>query len=287
MTTSAPFPSSSPSTTVPGWLGRVRPPTFLRHAASDFARNLGRPFDHRPVIWVTAAVLVGAVPLLLALPLHTPMHQAVTGLLAQGLLLGAIARRRWRAGMAAVLLVFAAHCAVGIAAARFAPDLASAVMPGGLEYWQKQVVWIQSGIDPEYEPWNWVPAHLQLAAAVMALGYVSLGLIPFIHGFYEVDLMNFYVGRLLAHSDDAMTSLLFGWHPWSVIRGFAYAFLVYETAAASYRRFTGHTGLRGDARAWGRRRLMFGLALVVLDGMVKLAMLEPVRAQLAANFVSG
>jgi hypothetical protein len=231
--------------------------------------------------WMIAAAAVGVVPLLLLAPFGTSAHQSLSAFLLFVLVLGAVAARRTREAVATLLIAFACHCVLAIAFARLWPQLASACFPGGADYWTKNLRWIRTGEDPEYLLGNWVPAHVQLALAMLALGFLSLGLIPMLQGFHEVDLMNYYVGQLLSVSGDAPTSLLLGWHPWSWVRGLAYGVMVGVTARYSFDR------LVGRPPCFPSRGLAVGCGLLLLDGLVKLASLDPVRTHLAANLTGG
>jgi hypothetical protein len=115
---------------------------------------------------------------------------------------------------------------------------------------------------------------------MVAFTYTSLGLIPFWQGLYEVDLMNFYVGRLVAGSQSPALALAVGWHPWSLCRGAGYLVLTYEVASLSLARLVGERLSTPGAR---RKRWLVGLGLLVLDGGIKFLCLEPVRQVLAGN----
>lgn len=226
--------------------------------------------------WLLAAIGVGALPLLVCAAIGTRAHQFACALLLFPLLVVFLKADRFAHGVALIATAFAAHSVVAILLSRIAPETAAACLPGGSEYWAKNLHWIRTGEDPEYVLANWLPAHAQLTVAMLLFGYVSLGLIPFMQGFYEVDLMNFYVGRLMETSGDAPLSLLLGWHPWSVARGLGYVALIFEVAALSYARLTGTTrrGLRAG-------RLGLALLFLVADGVIKYGLMEGVRGQLA------
>lgn len=267
--------SSSPS----GWIGSWRVPLTLSEGARQVAGWTSPWFVGRR--WIVAAVAAGVAPLLIAAPLRSSLHQPVSAGLLFLLLLGAAASKRMPVAVATLLIAFASHCAAALAIARGWPQAASACFPGGADYWAKNLHWIRTGEDPEYVLVNWVPAHVQLAAAMIALGFLSLGFIPLLQGFYEVDLMNYYVGRLLSVSGDAPTSLLLGWHPWSAVRGIAYGVTVAVIAAYSFDR------LVGRSPAFPMRGLALGCGLLVLDGVVKLVSLDSVRSGLAENLIGG
>ncbi|MDH5492779.1 MAG: hypothetical protein OEY14_12570 [Myxococcales bacterium] len=227
--------------------------------------------------WIPAAAMGGTLPLLAALPWGGGWHQGLSGLLLALLWLAAIRRDAMGIGVGIILVGFASHAALAIALSCYAPALAEPVLIDGAAYWEAQVRWIRSGWDPEYELINWLPAHVQLAAAVALFSYLSLGGIAILHGFYEVDLMNFYVGRLLAGAERPLPCLLVGWHPWSVMRGLCYAFLVFEVASLSLSRLSGRVLCTRARRVlrWKVAALFF-----VADCGLKAFALEPVRATL-------
>jgi hypothetical protein len=115
----------------------------------------------------------------------------------------------------------------------------------------------------------------------MALwGYLSLGLVPLLQGLYELDLMNFYVGRLLAHARGPSPVLLLAWHPWSVCRGVGFLFVTFELASLSLARLTGvplSTPQRRLTR-WG-----LGVGFLILDAGIKWSCSERVRLALAGQ----
>jgi hypothetical protein len=137
-------------------------------------------------------------------------------------------------------------------------------------------------VSKEYELSWWLPAQGQLLAGVGVFSYTSLGFIPFWRGLYEVDLMNAYVSQLLPRSRDPWTTLVLGWHPWSQCRGVGYLFLTFEIASLSLARLA---GVRLSTLSRRLRRWLAGLGFLLLDVVLKLLLLEPVRQALAANLV--
>ena len=242
-------------------------------------------------LWWLAAILSGTVPLLLGWQLGTSVHQFVSALLLFFMLLAAARMGNASRGIGAMALGFASHCALGILLSFSDSVGAAECMPDGRGYWLAQVAWITSGTDPEYDWANWLPAHLHLGVGIAVLCVGSLGLFALVEGFYEVDLMNYYVGQLLANSSEPIGSLLLGWHPWSVMRGFCYVLLVYEIAAWALGRFSqrrlpqapsGFGGL--SARSL---RLVGAACFFLADCTVKYFALDFVRSGLAERLVQG
>ncbi len=232
-------------------------------------------------VWLAAA-LAGTLPLFLGWLLGSALHQPIAALL---LFFGMIAACRASdpvRGMGIVATGFGAHCAAAITLAYIDPVRAAACMTDGPGYLEAQLVWITTGLEPEYDPSTWLPHHAQLLVGMVVLSVVSLGWIPLIQGMYEVDLMNFYVGGLLARSESPFVALFLGWHPWSVLRGLCYVVLVYEIASWSLAWASGRATSTNRARLarWGAV-----LTLWLADVLVKWLAMEPVRAQLAANLL--
>lgn len=227
-----------------------------------------------------AAASIGALPVALSYLLRVPGHQVATALLLWPLFLAFALRGSWLKGVGTVALAFGAHSALVIAFASLDPARTSDVVAGGSQYWQKQLHWITTGQDPEYALANWVPAHGQLLVAVLLLSLTSLGLLVFYHGLFEVDLMNFYCGQLLAHSKDAAVAVGFGWHLWSVCRGVGFMLITYEVASWALERLGAAPSPARGARV---ARWSAGLGFVLADAALKYFLLEPVRLHLAAN----
>ena len=156
------------------------------------------------------------------------------------------------------------------------------VLSGGEAYWRQSHAWIVTGISPEYDLSFWVPSHFQLLGSMILFTYSSLGFITLCQGAYEVDLMNFYVGQLVAHSHNPWLAVGLGWHTWSVCRGVGYLFLTYEVASLSFEHLT---GVRLSSRRRRMARWSAGLSFLLIDGIVKFCFLDTVRRLLASNLL--
>jgi hypothetical protein len=255
---------------LPGGLGG-----HLLAAATGLADRLGPAYR-----WLLVGAAAGTVPLLCDVRLGWRVGSLVSALVLSPVLLAAVSRNLPGRGLAAVATAFVCHSALAIGLAAHDPDRLAAALPQGPEYWSRSLDWITTGTSREYDVSWWLPAHLQLLAAMVALTYTSLGLIPLWQGLYEVDLMNFYVGRLLAHSQSPAVALAVGWHPWSVCRGVGYLVLTYEITSLSLSRLAGVPLASGRARRW---RWGVGLGFLATDAVVKFTCLEPIRQVLAAN----
>jgi len=225
------------------------------------------------------ALAIGTLPFLVSYTLDVPGHQAASAILLILLCLPYAREDAWVRGIGAIALAYMAHCGVVIALAHADLQHVIPLLPDADAYWQKQILWITTGYDPEYQWSAWVPAHLQLLGGTVLYTYTSLGAITFYEGFYEVDLMNFYIAQLLHHSQSQMLALTAGWHAWSLLRGVGYLFITFEVLSLSLQRLIG-TPLSERHR---RRRWVIGMSLVLADGLVKVMLLEPVREHLFTN----
>ncbi len=114
-------------------------------------------------------------------------------------------------------------------------------------------------------------------------GYLSLGLVPLLQGLHEIDLMNFYVGRLLANAGSPGPGMLLAWHPWSRCRGVGFLFLTFEIASFSLARLTGEPLSPWSSR---RRRWLLGIFFLRSTPMIKWFGSEAVRQTLAARLAA-
>lgn len=261
------------------WLWPFCVPQALARGALQGADRIGQVLERRGA-WLVLPLLAGTLPFAVAPLAGMQAAHLATALLLVPLLLAAVARDSLKLGAGVLAVAFASHSVVAIGLAARSPELAAAVFPAGEAYWRESHAWIVTGESLEYDLNWWLPAHLQLLGAVWLLSYGSLGLVTLSHGFYQVDLMNVYVGRLAASSYDAGLAVALGWHAWSLCRGIGLLLVTFETVSFSFERFTGRRLSTPPRR---RTRWLAGLALLVLDGAMKYTLLEPVRQSLGAN----
>jgi hypothetical protein len=275
------MPASSdlvPSTR--GWIGRYAAPRTLRAALRALVDHAARA-TRGPFRWTPLACLAGTLPLAVAYGLQLPLSPAPTALFLCLLLLPAAASGAWARGLTTIALVFASHSVLAIALSA-ADETTRAVLPGAEAYHQRARHWIVTGENDEYDPAAWLPVHLSQLAAVALASYLSLGGLVFWRGVEQVDLMNYYVGRLLADSHSPATALLLGWHPWSLCRGVGMMLVSYEIVALSLERLGGYPAPRIAGR---RARLLAGLGFLLLDALLKLTLMNGVRESLYGNLI--
>jgi hypothetical protein len=266
----------------PRWLGPLRVPAGVAARSLRMANRLGDQTSRRGT-WLWASALVGAVPILVGYATGIPGQHLVTAVLLTPLLLAAVARDSLTLGAGTLAMAFLTHNAVTIALAAYDPVGLADILPAGADYWQRSRLWIQTGVNPEYDLDWWVPAHFKILTGVALFSYTSLGFLTLWQGFHEVDLMNFYVGQLLMHSHSPWQALLLGWHPWSCCRGLGLVLITFEVASFSFQRLTGtplSTPRQRSIRWCG------GLAFLALDALIKLTCMDLVQRTLAANLIT-
>ena len=230
--------------------------------------------------WPLLALAVGTVPLLIGAAILTSLHQIATGLLLGPLFWACIRDDRLGRAIGITALVIMSHSVLAIALAAHQPERMAAILPGSAEYWERTRHWIQTGDDPEYRIAEWFPHHIGLFLAATLVGGLSLGLVPFALGVEQVDLMNFYVGRLIAESESPTIAVLFGWHPWSILRGLACTVLIFETASQSLEWLSVRTL---STRRRRQTRWALGIGLAIADAVTKQFFAPFVRDQLFWN----
>ncbi|MBY0459946.1 MAG: hypothetical protein K2V38_21730, partial [Gemmataceae bacterium] len=241
-------------------------------------RRLGDALARRR--WAAVAVLFGVGPVALDVLTGVAVSHALTPLVGWALLLAAVASDRAHPALTALCATFLLHSAAVIALAAVAPEALAQAHPAGAGYWAETEHWLRTGQGRAYDVGAWGPAHARLAAVMVAWGYLSLGLVPLLQGVRELDLMNFYVGRLVAGARGPAPALLLAWHPWSVCRGVGFLFLTFELASLSLSRIA-----RAPLSPVRRRlaRLAAGVGFLALDAAVKWSCSEAVRRALAAQ----
>ena len=260
-----------------GWVGHWPAPVGLARALSAVA-DAARPWAiHRSGL--ALALALGGVTAALS-PGVPGARPILAGLLAT-LLLGTVPGDRPRRGLLLLGLAFAAHGACVIGLSWHAPETVAA-LPGTEDYLARQARWLSTGTDPESTVLHWLPAQTWLATSMVGYGYLSMGFIPLVEGFTQVEVTHVYVGRLAAVSTSPMVALLLGWAPWSLLRGLCLALLSWEVTSWSFARMTCRSVSTPERRLF--RWLGVG-ALFGADCLTKLLWLETVRGALADNLL--
>lgn len=254
------------------WCCRPRFQTLIFETVS-----VARPIL-RPAHWPLIALALGLLPLMLGYASGSVFHQSLTGLLLVPLFLACVCEDRLGKALSLVALVLGSHSGLAIFLSIHDPAGAAAVLAGSQAYWEQARGWIQTGDDPDYRLAGWLPQHVLLLGMVLLGAGLTLGVLPFAIGVEQIDLMNFYVGRMVAQSDNPTLTLLLGWHPWSLLRGLGYTVAIFVVTSSVIESLTGQNIAQGSSR----RRLVFASLLILADGLAKLFLSSFVREQLFA-----
>lgn len=173
--------------------------------------------------------------------MHSHLHQPLVGLLLAPILIGCLVRGRTGLAFWAIALTVASHSGIAIWLSATDAGRTGGILQGSEAYWEHTRHWIVTGTDPEYDWRRFIPAHLLLVGLVLVGGYFTLSALPLMVGIRELDLMNFYVGRLIAEGNDPLAAVVWGWHPWSFIRGLSYSLLLVCATSRSLARITGRS----------------------------------------------
>lgn len=234
--------------------------------------------------WPIIALAVGSVPILAGYHCGTSVHQPVTAVLLAVMFLGCVRRDQLGRAILLTVIVIGSHSAMAIVLSARDPAGAAAILPGSSGYWERTRHWIITGEDVEYQWRHWLAAHGLILLFVALGSYLSFGSVAFAKGIEEVDLMNFYVGRLVAMSEDSWTAIALGWHPWSILRGVACTVIVFEVASLSLARLSNRPLSTRRRRI---RRWQIGIGFACLDAIVKLSLAPTIRELLLANLRQG
>lgn len=262
------------------WLWPLRVPVRL---AAWTDRRLASFDVIRPwSFWIASSLSIGLVPPLLAWQFGFDRHGAVSAIPLAVLFLAAVRRDDLFRALILVGGSFLAHSAFVIALSANNPE-AAAILPGSAEYWSGISQWVRTGDDREYRWQEWLPAHAGQAIFIPILAYTTFGALPFAFGFEQIDLMNYYVGRLAAESRSPWIAIGLGWHPWSILRGLGFTILTFEIVSLSWCRWS-----RNDVRPRGRwwKLWLIGLGSIAADALLKLLISPRIQRALHDNLAS-
>jgi hypothetical protein len=229
------------------------------------------------------AVALGVLPVLVALPFASRLHQLLTAIAVTVLVWPCVFFDRFARAIALTAAAYLCHSATVIAVSYHSPPACAAIVPGAADYWQNTEQWIRTGESPEYRWRDWLPGHSLLIATTPFAALLTLGLVPYMAGLEQVDLMNYYVGQLMRQSDRPDLMLLYGWHPWSIARGSGFVVLCYVASSWAMQWL-----LQKPLSTWQRQRLrlLLGLCLVMMDVAIKVTLSPWIRERLLENLHS-
>jgi hypothetical protein len=183
--------------------------------------------------------------------------------------LGGVASGR-RARTAGQMLVWAGAMSLAFAwlTANFPARVEAATLHGAA-YRDEMLEWIRTGAGKESTPRLFLPEHALHFGIFCAAAFLSVGFAAMVFGAALLNYMNFYVGSLIARTDQDALAALVGWPPYAEIRVVGYIVTAIAITELSRRVLA----RRPLAPGW-ERTLGAGLWLVVLDVILK-ALLAP------------
>jgi hypothetical protein len=160
------------------------------------------------------------------------------------------------------------HSILVIVLVRVSGDRMDRLIIGGQEYHFDTLQWILSNRGTIAHPETFSLLHLIGLIRVVFTAVVSFGFTTFFGGVYELNIMNFHVGKLLQSTHSPITIFLFGWPIWSVIRGWGYLLIMFGVAPLflSFIKWS-----RPDWKHLGRF-LSPGLVIVAVDLILKIVL---------------
>jgi hypothetical protein len=255
-------------------------------ARSGYGPTLVALLDRAQVIvlsrwWPLYAILAGVVPVLVGYSLGSALHQPITAILLAAPFYSCGLRGLFARALGLVGIIMGLHSGICILLSCLDQPGAAAALSGSSAYWQQTLAWLRTGEDPEYQASAaLLTQHLTLFGSVAIGACLTLGLGPFVEGVFQLDQMNYYVGRLIAQSDHAMGIALLAWHPWSILRGVAYSILAFECMTWMAARLAPEAVHAGHGHG---TRLAAAVGLAIADVLAKASLAPFVREQLYRN----
>jgi hypothetical protein len=138
----------------------------------------------------------------------------------------------------------------------------------GIPYREEMFAWLHTGVGAEGDPRQFLPQHAAHLGLFVIASLASGGLLGLLMGSVLMGYMSFYVGSVALASGRPLLGAVVGWHPWSVLRviGFVACGVALSLPLRQRR-----------LRAVDLRLLLVGLALVVVDAVVKALLAETWR----------
>ncbi len=231
---------------------------------------------------IPLAVASGVIPFFLTYDSGIPIHQFITALAAFILFTAAVFRDDIKKAGFLLMLSIGTHSAAVLLAFANDPDADYALCHSSEEYWGETREWIRTGDSHVYEPEHWAGIQAWTVVASGWSAYTTLSLTSFLEAIKQLDMMNVYVGRLVAESEDPWVAVALGWHAWSICRAIGLFLLSYECVGLSLERLV--------ARPLSTRRRRYirwtvGFAMLTADAILKLWLPETVRSILCENLV--
>jgi hypothetical protein len=146
------------------------------------------------------------------------------------------------------------------------PYLLDTIVMGAKEYHFDAMQWILRGEGVIAHPEIFVWLHISLLLQVVVSSIISFGFIPMVIGSYQLNIMNYHVGKLIVLSKFKVAPLFLGWPPWSLVRGWAYLFMIVGTVPIFLKLIKNK---KSDEIRISPKFIIGGIILVIVDLLLK------------------
>ncbi len=163
-------------------------------------------------------------------------------------------------------VVWALSCSlVSIVLFRATGDRYLDVVWNAEKYRREMFTWVATGMGEESDPSRFIPQHGRHFLAFAVLSFASVGFLALALGAALLHYMNFYVGSLASTALHPVATALLGWPPYAIVRVVGFITVAVALTGLALHRFFGVA----VAPVVVRRALILGLALVLLDILIK------------------
>lgn len=146
-------------------------------------------------------------------------------------------------------------------------------------YRDEMITWVRTGVGAESLPSVFVPRHLAYAAVFCAASAVTGGVLSMPMGAVLMNQMGEYVGAMAAGSASPVPSVIFGWHPWAIVRIVGFVIIGVVLSGVVLSRLMKFPFRLTAERRW----LVTGALLLVVDLILKW-LLAPMWSQMLKRF---
>ena len=146
-------------------------------------------------------------------------------------------------------------------------------------YRDEMITWVRTGVGAESLPSVFVPRHLAYAAVFCAVSAVTGGVLSMPMGAVLMNQMGEYVGAMAAGSASPVPSVIFGWHPWAIVRIVGFVIIGVVLSGVVLSRLMKFPFWLAAERRW----LVTGAFLLVVDLILKW-LLAPMWSQMLKRF---
>jgi hypothetical protein len=135
----------------------------------------------------------------------------------------------------------------------------------GEHYRLEMFTWIRTGVGPEGDIFQFAPQHLSHLIIFCIATAVSGGLLGLVMGSALMNYMSYYLGSLLAKTDQLLPVAVMGWPVWAGLR--VAGFILLATAISSL--FYQRAGIPSGSFQTVKKLILVGGLLVLLDVVLK------------------